>query len=221
VLPPLRDRKEDLPLLVEHFVREAEAENSAALRRTIEPEALEKLKEYDWPGNIRELRTCLFNAVNSHPDVEHLVPVHLQFPKDGEGASIRSTEDDHRILEEEGRGDGSPSLADTAAATSGPFVLRSSDRETLRNSLQDLQVVVATYLEAALRATADPVSGDPSPTKAFKLLTEEEAWGANPTAQGYDLFKRLLKLGPGDVEEALLADHSLLKQVYKKAREER
>jgi len=221
VLPPLRDRKEDLPLLVEHFVREAEAGNSAALRRAIEPEALQKLREYDWPGNIRELRTCLFNAVNSHPDVEHLVPVHLQFPQDGEGSAIRSTEEDHRLLKEEGRGDGSPSLADTAAATSGPFVLRSSDREILRDSLQDLQVVVASYLEAALRATADPLSGDPSPTKAFKLLTEKEAWGANPTAQGYDLFKRLLKLGPGDVEEALLADPSLLKQVYEKAEEER
>jgi len=43
VLPPLRDRKEDIPLLVERFLRDAEAANPTALRRTIEPETLDRL----------------------------------------------------------------------------------------------------------------------------------------------------------------------------------
>jgi len=78
LLPPLRERKEDIPLLAEKFLREAEAGHPRAMRRTIDPEALDELLRYDWPGNIRELRSCLFGAVTNYPDVEHLVPVHLR-----------------------------------------------------------------------------------------------------------------------------------------------
>jgi hypothetical protein len=79
VLPPLRERREDIPLLAVQFVCQAEAAHSGALKRKIAPEAMEKLMAYDWPGNIRELRNCILKAVNDHPDVEHLVPGHLVF----------------------------------------------------------------------------------------------------------------------------------------------
>ncbi len=61
-LPPLRDRREDIPLLAEHFVRTTAAELGLpppALTR----EALERLCAYDWPGNIRELRNVIERAV--------------------------------------------------------------------------------------------------------------------------------------------------------------
>jgi len=59
-LPPLRDRKEDVPLLVDFFLRRlSEAEGR---ERTIQEEALEALKEYDWPGNVRELENALERA---------------------------------------------------------------------------------------------------------------------------------------------------------------
>ncbi|MCC5846787.1 MAG: sigma-54-dependent Fis family transcriptional regulator [Verrucomicrobia bacterium] len=77
VLPPLRERREDIPLLAEQFVRQAEAARSGALKRKITPEAMEKILHHNWPGNIRELRNCILKAVNDHPDVEHLVPDHL------------------------------------------------------------------------------------------------------------------------------------------------
>jgi DNA-binding NtrC family response regulator len=80
LLPPLRERKEDLPLLVENFLRNAEAAHPRAMRRTVDPEALDALMIYEWPGNIRELRNRIFNAVANYPDVEHLVPLHLQLP---------------------------------------------------------------------------------------------------------------------------------------------
>ncbi len=52
-LPPLRERKEDIPLLVERFL-------SAADRRYImAPEAMDAILQYDWPGNIRELKNCI------------------------------------------------------------------------------------------------------------------------------------------------------------------
>jgi len=78
LMPPLSTRKEDIGLMAGKFVRDAESEYGA-LRRQIDPEAVEKLRRHDWPGNIRELRNVLFEAVRRYPDVEHLVPLHLNF----------------------------------------------------------------------------------------------------------------------------------------------
>lgn len=58
-VPPLADRKEDIPLLVEHFIRQASPEAPV----TVDEAALEKLKSYDWPGNIRELKNVLMRAL--------------------------------------------------------------------------------------------------------------------------------------------------------------
>ncbi|MCA9314101.1 MAG: sigma 54-interacting transcriptional regulator [Planctomycetes bacterium] len=52
-LPPLRDRREDIPLLVEHFLEEAARKGSP---RTVSEEAMKALCAYGWPGNVRELR---------------------------------------------------------------------------------------------------------------------------------------------------------------------
>ena len=60
-LPPLRDRAEDISLLVEHFL-EQQAERTGR-KPSIEPDALSALREYDWPGNIRELRNAIEKAV--------------------------------------------------------------------------------------------------------------------------------------------------------------
>ncbi len=60
-LPPLRDRREDIPLLVKHFLaKRSEAEKRAPLE--ISKEALEILTRYHWPGNIRELENVLEQA---------------------------------------------------------------------------------------------------------------------------------------------------------------
>ena len=61
-LPPLRARKEDVPLLVQHFLEKYGEENN---RRELElaPEALDLLLEYDWPGNVRELENVIERAV--------------------------------------------------------------------------------------------------------------------------------------------------------------
>ncbi len=61
-LPPLRERTADIPLLAQHFLRDAAAENGKTLNG-IEPQALELLMAYRWPGNVRELRTAIEHAV--------------------------------------------------------------------------------------------------------------------------------------------------------------
>jgi two-component system response regulator AtoC len=58
-LPPLRERREDVPELVEHFLATRPVGGG---RCRIAPEALEALKRYDWPGNVRELANVLERA---------------------------------------------------------------------------------------------------------------------------------------------------------------
>jgi two-component system response regulator PilR (NtrC family) len=62
VLPPLRERKSDLPLLVDHFLRIYCRENGKPLKQ-VESEALAVMEEYDWPGNIRELENVIQRLV--------------------------------------------------------------------------------------------------------------------------------------------------------------
>ncbi|MBI3896532.1 MAG: sigma-54-dependent Fis family transcriptional regulator [Acidobacteria bacterium] len=74
-LPPLREHKEDLPALVQHFLSEFNAKhntNVVALR----PEALEMLSSYPWPGNVRELRNVIERAVIVAKG-EWIEPTHL------------------------------------------------------------------------------------------------------------------------------------------------
>ena len=62
-LPPLRERREDIPSLAEHFVRELSEENGREVR--LGADALEALAALDWPGNVRQLRNVLEEAVVS------------------------------------------------------------------------------------------------------------------------------------------------------------
>jgi DNA-binding NtrC family response regulator len=54
-IPPLRERREDIPALVDHFLRNCDQAGS----KTIAPEALDLLMQYDWPGNVRELENII------------------------------------------------------------------------------------------------------------------------------------------------------------------
>jgi two-component system response regulator HydG len=61
-LPPLRERKEDIPALADHFFAIYREKNGKRLRG-ISGKALDLLVRYDWPGNIRELENCIERAV--------------------------------------------------------------------------------------------------------------------------------------------------------------
>jgi DNA-binding NtrC family response regulator len=111
-LPPLRERKDDIPLLVQHFFdKYGEENNKPGLE--LSPEALDMLFEYDWPGNVRELENVVERAVvlstNSRIDVD-LVPDHVrsskrfqmpQFVVPPEGISFRDviTDFEKRLIE--------------------------------------------------------------------------------------------------------------------------
>jgi two-component system response regulator PilR (NtrC family) len=62
VVPPLRERREDIPLLVLHFLKKyAPAAGKSIVRVT--PQSLEALRDYDWPGNVRQLENTVERAV--------------------------------------------------------------------------------------------------------------------------------------------------------------
>ena len=82
-LPPLRERREDIPLLATYFMRRA-AKASGKRITAISPEVMQALQRYDWPGNIRELDNLLQRLVilcrNSHILPEQLPPEFLAMP---------------------------------------------------------------------------------------------------------------------------------------------
>ena len=80
VLPPLRERSEDIPVLAYHFLRKAEAKVNKKVDR-FSQDALDLLRSYAWPGNLRELENIIERAVvlssNQQVEVAHL-PLYLQ-----------------------------------------------------------------------------------------------------------------------------------------------
>ncbi|MFM1848065.1 MAG: Acetoacetate metabolism regulatory protein AtoC [Pseudomonadota bacterium] len=108
-LPPLRDRFEDIPLLVEHFVRKFQpAYGGKAL--SLDAEALKTLIEYDWPGNVRELENVIESlmalspneAVTANDLPRKLKSVHhREVYKPGAGDDPMSFEDAERRFETE------------------------------------------------------------------------------------------------------------------------
>ncbi len=76
-LPPLRERKSDIPLLAAHFLKEAESESQAAVPE-LSPESLEAMLDYHWPGNVRELKNVIqFSVVRSRG--KKIMPSDLPF----------------------------------------------------------------------------------------------------------------------------------------------
>jgi two-component system response regulator HydG len=75
-VPPLRERKEDIPILAQHFLQQFVAQNSKKIKG-FTPQAMEKLLKYSWPGNIRELMNAIERAVvlsrKEYLDAEELV----------------------------------------------------------------------------------------------------------------------------------------------------
>jgi DNA-binding NtrC family response regulator len=84
-LPPLRERVEDLPLLVRHFIRRFNEKHARAIEGVRE-EAMERLRDWHWPGNVRELRNAIERAVvvsrQAFIEASHLPP-HMASPASG------------------------------------------------------------------------------------------------------------------------------------------
>lgn len=77
-IPPLRERREDIPLLAEYFLKKFNVDYKKNIE-LISMEVIDIFMEYDWPGNIRELKNVIERAVAiTEPDVDILMPHHLR-----------------------------------------------------------------------------------------------------------------------------------------------
>ncbi len=96
VLPPLRNRREDIPMLAHHFVQQSCESNGVALK-TLSQEALRLLMSYDWPGNIRQLQNAIEHGVAMSQSGEILpdaLPEELHVPAALTAAPIPPTPDE-------------------------------------------------------------------------------------------------------------------------------
>ncbi len=95
-VPPLRERKRDIPVLAEHFARRLTVEMNLPYRYRFAPNAMDQLQSYDWPGNVRELENVIEQALI----VSRGAP--LEFPYLDyichEGSSTPPEENEERIL---------------------------------------------------------------------------------------------------------------------------
>jgi len=100
-VPPLRERPDDIPLLVNFFLEDLKV--SGKRKKTISPEAVEMLKEYDWPGNIRELRNVIERIIilteRNTLEVADLPPI-IQKGKTLKQLFLASPEERYLSLEE-------------------------------------------------------------------------------------------------------------------------
>lgn len=88
VLPPLRERREDIPILAKHFIDEFAQEFSKQAHE-IEPDAMQKLLLYDWPGNVRELQNVIERAVVFSSD--HTLRMHdINLPQTETATTVES-----------------------------------------------------------------------------------------------------------------------------------
>lgn len=138
-LPPLRERKEDLPELANHFIRKYAKENRKEIEG-ISPEAMSVLLGYRWAGNIRELENCIHRAVVLC-NGRRLLPQHVQLgveisPSPGTASapsgprSLADVERDHIEL----------TLKQCNWNQTRAAQILGIDRKTLRNKIREYQL---------------------------------------------------------------------------------
>jgi two-component system nitrogen regulation response regulator GlnG len=144
-LPALRERGDDLPMLIQHYLRRFSRELGREVRE-VTPEALERLRRYPWPGNIRELQGVLKQAILQATGTV-LIPAFLHeglgVPAEPDAALVPETEDDFpfapfilRRLEE-----GSTTLSAEAHQQLDRLLLRLALRHTGGNQVQAARVL--------------------------------------------------------------------------------
>jgi two-component system nitrogen regulation response regulator GlnG len=164
-LPALRDRGDDLTMLVEHYLRRFNRELGRELRE-IAPEAMDILRRYPWPGNIRELQSVLKQAMLTASGavlIPAFLPESLRLPPVPVGAQAPGTGSDFsfeafilRHIEE-----GNRSVSAEAHRLLDRLLLRLALRHTRGNQVQAARVlgISRQTLRAKTRELGVPITG--------------------------------------------------------------
>jgi formate hydrogenlyase transcriptional activator len=156
-IPPLRERRDDIPLLVNHFVRLF----AARMKRSYESassEAIAALCEYDWPGNIRELQNLIERAVILSPGSVLRVPLRDLRPR-----IIAMPRAEHdQTLEQVERAHILRTLSETKWTLSGPHgaaTRLAMNRSTLQYRMKKLGIVRHSSFEEGTGAAVESGAG--------------------------------------------------------------
>lgn len=138
-LPPLRERREDLPHLVNYFILKCQKECHSKMTK-IYPDAMESLGKYHWPGNIRELKNVIERILTLHGDQKAILYGHLpeEIRKSNNHVASLQSPDVMKLLE-------SSSLDETVS---------SIEKEIIEKALQKaggVQVKAAQFLKTTKR----------------------------------------------------------------------
>jgi two-component system nitrogen regulation response regulator GlnG len=174
-LPALRERGDDLPMLVQHYLRRFSRELGREVR-DIAPEALERLRSYPWPGNIRELQGVLKQAILQATGtvlIPAFLPESVGMPPDPAAGQARGTEADFsfesfilRRLEE-----GTTALSAEAHQQLDRILLRLVLRATRGNQVQAARVLGISRQTLRIKArelgvsTSGEDEGDEDPAR--------------------------------------------------------
>jgi DNA-binding NtrC family response regulator len=96
--PPLRDRRDDIPYLVAHFVQHHNF--SRRINKRVSNDAIRRLVAYDWPGNVRELRNVIERAIILSRDTSTIRPEHLAFGAAAASAKVSVSFDTDPTLDQ-------------------------------------------------------------------------------------------------------------------------
>lgn len=211
-VPALRERREDIPLLVEHFIRKAERafEDSLGTNpRTVSPEAINALCGADWSSNVRGLEQTIESAVYRFPKLRVLSAGHLRLPE----GRVRTTATPG-VQQAAGVG---PTLPSTSGSLSellqeldafdfGDAVGRRRWVGKLPHVYATFASTAASLLRAALIATRKPTPQNPEGElkvhPAVKLAMGDERLSASTAA---DVIKRVVSIDPM-VKRQLMTD---------------
>jgi len=157
-LPPLRKRRDDLPLLIAHFLRTLNRDLHKRVT-SVAPDALSLLEAYPWPGNVRELQSAIKHAyVQSPTEVITLdcLPSHLREEPSGQAAGPESSSENLRVVEmvSELMRRGESDIYQKVTTTVDRLVLETVLRHVKGNQVQAAEVlgISRTTLRAKMRS---------------------------------------------------------------------
>jgi formate hydrogenlyase transcriptional activator len=136
VLPPLRERRDDIPQLVRHFAQKVARRMSRRIE-TIPAEAMDALVEYHWPGNVRELENVIERAVILSPGPALRINVSELKPSPAQTGAVRASLD----LTPDGADGGAPATK----------TLNDAEREHILSALRESRWVLGGPNGAAAR----------------------------------------------------------------------
>ena len=137
-LPPLRDRREEVPILSEHFVKKYSVQYNMPITE-LSPETMRLFMEYDWPGNVRELETFIKRAVvpGGEVSIRKEVAQNMAMPCQRPAAAVQTT-----ALPQGGGstapGASTPASIAAAAAEAGNYSLKDISRTAAREAEREL-----------------------------------------------------------------------------------